>query len=105
MRIAVTVSLMLIALTAAAEPTGGGVTLPIDLAPQVGMPQEVTVLAGDHLWKISKTYLESRARQGVSDSEVAPYWRLVIEENRDRIRSGDPDLIYPGETIVMPGTG
>jgi nucleoid-associated protein YgaU len=26
----------------------------------------------------------------------------VIEANRDRLRSGDPDLIYPGEEIILP---
>jgi nucleoid-associated protein YgaU len=27
---------------------------------------------------------------------------MVIEANRDHLRSGDPDLIYPGESIVLP---
>jgi hypothetical protein len=26
----------------------------------------------------------------------------VVEANRERLRSGDPDLIYPGETVVLP---
>jgi nucleoid-associated protein YgaU len=34
--------------------------------------------------------------------EISPYWRVVIETNREGLRSGDPDLIYPGETVVLP---
>jgi hypothetical protein len=37
--------------------------------------------------------------------EVATYWLQVIEANQGRLVSGDPDLIYPGETIVMPPFG
>ncbi|MGA7282571.1 MAG: hypothetical protein WBZ40_12405 [Acidimicrobiia bacterium] len=105
MRLAVSVGLMTIALTAAAEPAGEGMALPIDLAPQSNTMQEVTVVAGDHLWKMSKAHLESQSHHDVSDQQVALYWRLVIEKNRGRIRSGDPDLIYPGEIMVMPATG
>jgi nucleoid-associated protein YgaU len=37
--------------------------------------------------------------------EVAGFWRSVIEANRELIRSGDPDLIYPGEVVVLPPSG
>jgi nucleoid-associated protein YgaU len=37
--------------------------------------------------------------------EVEPLWRTVIDANRQRLRSGDPDLIYPGETILIPDAG
>ena len=65
---------------------------------------EVTVVVarGDHLWKISERYLEELKGEEPSNSEISPYWRLVIETNRDRLRSGDPDLIYPGERITLP---
>ncbi len=39
-----------------------------------------------------------------ANSEISPYWRLVIDENLDNLRSGDPDLIYPGEVIELPAT-
>jgi hypothetical protein len=29
----------------------------------------------------------------------------VIEVNVQSLISGDPDLIYPGETVVLPPTG
>jgi nucleoid-associated protein YgaU len=37
--------------------------------------------------------------------EVVAYWRSVIEANRERLQSGDPDLIYPGEVVLLPASG
>ena len=58
----------------------------------------VTVVEGDHLWKISERHLRAES----PETAVAPYWRTVIEVNTPNLRSGDPDLIYPGELIEMP---
>lgn len=62
----------------------------------------VVVERGDHLWKLAEERLEEAWGRSPSDAEIAPYWRQVIEANRERIRSGDPDLIFPGEEIVLP---
>jgi nucleoid-associated protein YgaU len=63
------------------------------------------VVDGDNLWKIAREHL-SRKRSGGSGAptnrEVAAYWLKVVEANRDGLRSGDPDLIYPGEHITLP---
>ena len=70
---------------------------------QVAIPAERVVVPGDNLWIISEQHLEQvTGRTDLSDQEVANYWVLVIEANRKRVRSGDPDLIYPGEVIVLP---
>lgn len=58
----------------------------------------VVVQAGDHLWKISARHLDEQA----GESEIAPYWRRVVDVNTPRLRSGDPDLIYPGEIVQLP---
>lgn len=63
---------------------------------------EVVVRPGDHLWALSERRLTEALGRPAADHEVAPYWLEVIEANRDRIRSGDPDLIYPGEVVVLP---
>gem|GEM_PF-1076104 len=67
--------------------------------------QAYRVVRGDNLWKIARDHL-SRERSGGSgqptNHEVAAYWLRVIEANRDGLRSGDPDLIYPGERINLP---
>ena len=63
-----------------------------------GIDDQVVVVKGDHLWKISSRYLATRSPA----TEVAPYWLRVIETNRPTLRSGDPDLIYPGEVVRLP---
>ena len=59
---------------------------------------QVVVAKGDHLWRISEGYL----LRTESDSAVAPYWRRVIELNVSTLRSGNPDLIYLGEVVLLP---
>ncbi len=63
--------------------------------------QRVTVEAGDHLWRISARHLVDAK----SATPIAPYWRKVIDLNLSALRSGDPDLIYPGEIVVLPQPG
>lgn len=65
-------------------------------------PATVVVRPGDNLWKLAARHLERTGGGPVPAPDVAPYWRRVVEANRNRIRSGDPDLIYPGEEIVLP---
>ena len=57
---------------------------------------DYTVVKGDNLWRIS-------ARK-VGNGNVAPYWSKVVETNRGRLRSGNPNLIYPGERVELPPT-
>ena len=63
------------------------------------------VASGDNLWAIARAHL-AEARSGGSgeptNREVADYWMRVVEANRDGLRSGDPDMIYPGEEITLP---
>jgi nucleoid-associated protein YgaU len=58
----------------------------------------VVVERGDHLWKISARHLNGVA----PEDPIAPYWREVVTVNTPRLRSGDPDLIYPGEIVELP---
>jgi len=88
---------------ALAQQTGPPRYLPIAL--ETNGPATVVVEKGDHLWSISAAHLAGRLSQSPSAAEITPYWRQVIEENRSRLRSGDPDLIYPGETVVLPESG
>ena len=67
--------------------------------------QAYRVKRGDNLWTIARDHLRS-ARSGGSgeptNREVAEYWAKVVEANRNGLRSGDPDLIYPDEKISLP---
>lgn len=63
------------------------------------------VAGGENLWVIAAEDLA--ARRGVSAAEldeeaVAAHWHAVIEANADRLRSGDPDLVFPGERLRLP---
>lgn len=77
------------------------VRLPVQSAPDgEGRPDpdSVVVERGDHLWKISARHLG----EGTPDDQVAPYWHEVVEVNTPLLRSGDPDLIFPGEVVELP---
>ena len=63
---------------------------------------EIVVRPGDHMWALAEHRLSSARGRVVSDSEIAPYWLQVVASNLSRIRSGDPDLIFPGEVLVLP---
>ena len=60
-----------------------------------------TVQPGDNLWSIARAALGGNA----DDTQIAPYWHTLIAANRSRLRSGDPNLIYPGEVLGLPDRG
>jgi len=61
------------------------------------------IVEGDNLWTVSGHHLRRRfPDRTVAADEIAAYWRQVIEVNTPALRSGDANLIYPGEQIVLP---
>jgi nucleoid-associated protein YgaU len=65
----------------------------------------VVVASGDNLWLLATRRLAratGRDPASVPDAEVAPYWVRVCDVNRDRLASGDPNLVFPGEQVVLP---
>jgi nucleoid-associated protein YgaU len=77
---------------------------PAQPAPQTPVQASHVVVAGENLWTIARDHL-AKARGGAdkpTTREVAAYWLRVVEANRNHLRSGDPDLIYPGERTVLP---
>lgn len=65
---------------------------------------ERAVRPGDHLWGIAEAHLAHVLARGPSDVELATYWAHLVEVNRPRLRSGNPDLIFPGEAVTCPPT-
>lgn len=64
------------------------------------------VVAGDNLWTISAAHLRATyAARTIDTGEIATYWRQVIEANAGNLQSGNPNLIFPGEQIVLPDPG
>lgn len=55
------------------------------------------VQRGEHLWAIAAATVGD-----ATPHEVASYWRRLVEANRRRLRSGDPDLVLPGEVLHLP---
>lgn len=104
----------------AAAPTP---TPPDDLSPATRVPDDVwsrpaavdwerapirataqgqhVVVAGEHLWSIARDQV-SVAGLATDDDTVGTYWRRVVAQNLARIPSGDPDLVVPGQVIVLP---
>ena len=76
---------------------------PAQPTPETPVQASHVVVAGENLWTIARDHL-AKARGGADEPttrEVAAYWLRVVEANRNRLRSGDADLIYPGERIVL----
>ena len=78
--------------------------LPVVIA-STGADHSVIVAEGDHLWKISGHHLQSVLGRPATNIEISLYWRRVVDDNRPNLRSGDPDLIYPGEIVTLPAVG
>jgi resuscitation-promoting factor RpfA len=65
-----------------------------------GVQHEVVVHRGDTLWDIAARHLGEHA----TDQDVAEEWPRWYAVNRDLI-GGDPDLIRPGQRLVVPSAG
>lgn len=69
-------------------------------------PDELHVVErGDSMWSLAEEEVERRIGHDASESDIAPYWVDVVDANRDRVQSGNVDLIFPGEELVLPGAG
>lgn len=66
------------------------------------------VESGDHLWSVAAADVAAVSQQDVDaldPDEIVPRWQEIVDANREQLRSGDPDLIYPGERIELPPRG
>lgn len=75
--------------------------LVIELVPDPGAPtaRRHVVVAGESFWTIAEQVVRDQALP----VPVASYWRLLVEANRDRlVDRADPDLIHPGQELVIP---
>ncbi|HEY7106525.1 MAG TPA: hypothetical protein VH986_08990 [Acidimicrobiia bacterium] len=94
-----------------ASPATGGTSTPTSPSPAgpsaatTAAGTTVVVVPGDNLWDLSTRALAAataRDRYALDDAEVARYWVLVCDTNRDRLLSGDANLVYPGEVVTLP---
>ena len=61
-----------------------------------------SVKSGDNLWEISEGVLASGLGHPPTDQQVATYWAALITANKSRV--SNPNLIYPGQSLVLPPT-
>jgi hypothetical protein len=63
------------------------------------------VVRGEHLWSIAADRVATATGKSPADlapADIAPYWLRVVEINRPRLRSGNPNLVSPGEVVELP---
>jgi hypothetical protein len=75
--------------------------VPPAASPAAGRTDRHQVKPGDNLWTIAGAHLADNGAPR-SNGRIAPYWERVVQENRTGLRSGNPDLIFPGETVSLP---
>ena len=64
------------------------------------------VRRGDHLWSIAGKHLMIVLDRPATRHEHRNYWVEVVDTVQPIIRSGDPNLIYPGNEIpILPMLG
>jgi hypothetical protein len=60
---------------------------------------------GDHLWSVAADQVAVHTGKHPADlsaRDIGPYWVRLVELNQPRLRSGDPNVVYPGETVLVP---
>lgn len=71
--------------------------------PTAAAPTTTVVSRGDSLWSIAERTVTGRLGRPARDHETAPYWRVLIEVNRQRlVDPTNPDLIHPGQELILP---
>jgi nucleoid-associated protein YgaU len=65
-------------------------------------PATWTVRPGDHFWRIAEEVLTESWHRPPTDEEVTPYWARLVDHNRPGLADpDDPDLLFPGQQIVI----
>lgn len=89
---------------AAGDTDGGYTPTPAGGAPSTPASNYV-VQPGDNLWTIASRHLATTrdvAEEEISDGDIADSWRVLVDLNASSLVSGNPDVIYAGETLRLP---
>jgi hypothetical protein len=77
--------------------------LPSPPQPPPPAPADVHVVQpGDSFWRIARDRVAASLGREPTDREVARYWRVLVEANRNLLVGPDPDLIFPGQRFRLP---
>ena len=70
-----------------------------DAPPPPIAAEEVVVARGDSFWSLAVEAVAASSRPASVDA----YWRRLVELNRPRlVDPANPDLLYPGQVLVLP---
>lgn len=62
-------------------------------------PEHHVVQPGEHFWSIAEQVVADRSLT----EPVGRYWRRLVDANRDRlVDPDDPDLLHPGQELILP---
>lgn len=78
--------------------------VPEAAAASADVPAEVdewVVAPGESFWSIAEEVVVERLGRPATEGEVAGYWARLVEANRDRLVTADPDLVYPGQRFTL----
>jgi hypothetical protein len=59
------------------------------------------VRPGDSFWSIAERVEAGRLGRRPTDAETGRYWQTLVAANRHRV--SNPDLIFPGQVVDLPG--
>lgn len=89
---------------ATAPSTDTPTPIPPEGAPEA--PMQHTVSAGESFWAIAEAEVARVTQHQPDLSQVDSYWRALVRANAERlVHPGNPDLVYPGQVLVLPVPG
>lgn len=81
----------------AARPTAAPAPIPA--------PNTYVLRQGDDLWSVAGRRVAEHTGKRATDltaREIGRYWVRLLNLNEPHLRSGDPNVVYPGETVLLP---
>ena len=65
-----------------------------------------TVEPGDSFWSIAEAEVAAHLDRAATEAEVHQHWQRLLAANADRlVVADDPDLLLPGQHLVLPAVG
>lgn len=71
--------------------------------PPVAGRETWTVSRGDSFWLVARRVLSTTWQRPVTDDQIDPYWRALVQANRSRLADPEnPDLLFPEQVLDLP---
>ncbi len=65
--------------------------------------REVQVRPGDHFWALAERAVADHLGRPGTEAEVAKHWDVLVRANEERlVAPGNPDLLVPGQQVIVP---